>query len=123
MGELLANAAGNVALGMGTVFAILILISLVIYGFKIIPIIQEKFSNRKTAVAPVAVKEAPAPAPAVPAPAVSAPVVTPAGDEVPVAVIAAAIAAYEADRMPVGPVAQREYAGEDFFVRSIKRRH
>ena len=118
MGELLANAAGNVALGMGTVFAVLILISLVIYGFKIIPIIQEKFSNRKAAVAPAAVKEAPAPAPAV-----SAPVVTPAGDEVPVAVIAAAIAAYEADRMPVGPVAQREYAGEDFFVRSIKRRH
>ena len=39
----LANALQNTVLGMGTVFVMLIAIALIIYCFKIIPVIQKKF--------------------------------------------------------------------------------
>lgn len=47
MNELMAKAGLNTLLGMGTVFTVLILISLIISCFKFIPKIQEAFSNRK----------------------------------------------------------------------------
>lgn len=68
-GEILAKAGMNTILGMGTVFMVLIFISLVIYCFNFIPNIQKKFSRKKKAeeapaAAPTPVKPAPAPAPA-----------------------------------------------------------
>lgn len=111
MGELMTNAALNTLLGMGTVFIVLILISLVISAFRCIPSIQAKFSGKKKAeeTAP-AKKAAPAPAPA-PAPAAVPAVqaVRPDDGEL-VAVIAAAIAASEGA------------SPEGFVVRSIRRR-
>lgn len=104
LGEKMQKAAMNTLMGLGTVFGILILISLIIYGFKIIPYLQEKAKA----------KNAPAPEPA-PAPAVSAPVVPaeePQQDDTElIAVIAAAIAASEGT-----------LAADGFVVRSIKRR-
>ncbi len=101
-GQLMAKAALNTLLGMGTVFVVLILISLIISVFSFIPKMQEKLAK----------KEAPAQAPA-PAPAV-APTVEEAKEELAddtelVAVIAAAIAAYEGT------------SAEGFQVRSIRR--
>lgn len=100
-GQLMTRAALNTLLGMGTVFVVLILISLIISAFGMIPKIQASFAPKKAEIAPV-----PAPAPAAP--------VVEEKDELSddmelVAVIAAAIAAYE------------ETSVEGFQVRSIKR--
>lgn len=46
MGELMGKAALNTLLGMGTVFLVLILISLIIYCFSLIPKIQSKLSKK-----------------------------------------------------------------------------
>ena len=92
----LANALQNTVLGMGTVFVMLIAIALIIYCFKIIPVIQKKFAE-PTAEAPKTV------------PVVAAPVQETDDLEL-VAVIAAAIAASE--NVPV----------DSFRVRTIKRR-
>ena len=102
MGELMLNAALNTLMGMGTVFIILILISLLIGCFKFIPQIQEKFSKKN---------KQPAAAPA--APVVAAPVEEEeeTSDEELIAVIAAAIAASEGSTSTDG-----------FVVRSIRRR-
>ena len=102
-GELMAKAALNTLLGMGTVFIVLILISLIISVFSFIPKMQEKLTK----------KEAPAQTPA-PAPVAAAPVVEEAEEELAddtelVAVIAAAIATYEGTSV------------EGFQVRSIRR--
>lgn len=101
-GELMGKAALNTLLGMGTVFVVLILISIIISGFAFIPKLQEKLTKKE------------APQPAAPAPVVAAPVVEeaeeePADDTELVAVIAAAIAAYEGTSV------------EGFRVRSIRR--
>jgi len=100
------KAGLNTILGMGTVFVILIFISILISLFKYIPALEEKFKNKGKAES---TQEA-APAPA----AVAAPVVEEASnDDELAAVISAAIAAYEAE------------AGgstDGFVVRSIKRR-
>ena len=97
------NAALNTLMGMGTVFIILILISLLIGCFKFIPQIQEKFSkkNKQPAAVPAA------------APVVAAPVEEEeeTSDEELIAVIAAAIAASEGSTSTDG-----------FVVRSIRRR-
>lgn len=100
MGELMGKAALNTLIGMGTVFVVLILISLIISCFSFIPKLQEKFSK----------KAAPASA-ATPAPAAPAVVEEEelADDTELVAVIAAAIAAYEGT------------STDGFQVRSIKR--
>lgn len=97
-GEILAKAGMNTLIGMGTVFAVLILISLIISCFTLI----SKFENRQK-------KEEPAPA--------AAPVVQQiaakeelADDTELVAVIAAAIAAYEGAASTDG-----------FVVRSIRK--
>ena len=106
IGEIMEKAGLNTILGMGTVFVILIFISILISLFKYIPALEEKFKNKGKAES---TQEA-APAPA----AVAAPVVEEASnDDELAAVISAAIAAYEAE------------AGgstDGFVVRSIKRR-
>ncbi len=97
LGEKMTNAALNTLMGMGIVFAVLILISLIIYGFKIFSYLEKK----KTTPAPAA-----APAPVV---APAAPVA--AQDDLELAaVIAAAIAASTGT------------STSDFVVRSIRRR-
>ena len=98
LGEKMTNAALNTLMGMGIVFIVLILISLIIYCFKIF----SYFENKKTTPAPAA-----APAP-VAAPA--APVAAAQDDLELAAVIAAAIAASTGT------------STSDFVVRSIKRR-
>lgn len=47
LGEKMAKAGMNTLMGMGTVFAVLILISLIIYAFNLIPYIQKKFEKRR----------------------------------------------------------------------------
>ncbi len=95
LAETMVKAAMNTAMGMGTVFVMLIIISLIIYAFGLIGRLQNK-------------KEAPAPA-AAPAP-VAAPVAAQTDDYELVAVIAAAVAAASGT------------STDDFVVRSIKRR-
>lgn len=96
-GQLMGTAALNTLMGMGTVFAVLILISLIISCFGFIPKMQEKFSKKEKQVEivkPVVEVEAEEEL---------------ADDSELVAVIAAAIAAYEGT------------STEGFQVRSIKR--
>lgn len=101
LGEKMTNAALNTLMGMGVVFAVLILISLIIYGFKIFPYLEAKKKANAAVALPAA---APAPAPA------AAPVVQAQDDLELTAVIAAAIAASTGT------------STSDFVVRSIKRR-
>lgn len=104
MGDLMAKAALNTLIGMGTVFIVLILISGIISLFQFIPKIQESFSKKKNsskadgadnAVAQITVQEDSADA---------------ADDLELVAVIAAAIAASEGAASTDG-----------FVVRSIRK--
>lgn len=101
-GELMEKAALNTLIGMGTVFAVLILISLIIACFGLIPKIQAAFAKqeevKETPAAPAVVQTAPEP-------------VEESDDTELVAVIAAAIAAYEGSTNTEG-----------FVVRSIRRR-
>lgn len=106
MGEILYKAVMNTIIGMGTVFLVLIFISLVIYCFKFIPAIQKKFSRKKKSestepVAPVASEPMPA--------AVQEPEEELADDTELVAAITAAICAYEGT------------SADGFVVRSIRR--
>ena len=103
MTDVLTNALGNAVVGISTVFAVLVLISLIIYCFNIIPYIEAKFKG---------VEEEPKAAPAKPTPAPKAPL-PPVEPDVPVAAIMAAIYAYEES--------VNGYTG-GFYVRSIKRR-
>lgn len=48
LGEKMTKAALNTLMGMGTVFVVLILISLIIYCFRFISVIQNKASGHKT---------------------------------------------------------------------------
>lgn len=109
MSEILGKAGMNTLLGMGTVFCVLIIISIIISLLKFIPKLQAAFSK----------KEAPQPA-QIPAPVQVAPAAAEseaAAEEEDVsddcelaAVIAAAIAASE------------EIPADGFVVRSIRRR-
>ena len=103
MGKTLQRAGLNTLMGIGTVFVMLILLSLLISLFRFIPELEKKFKNKKTAEP----AKAPAPAPV--------PVAEPAAEEASddaelVAVISAAIAAAEGT------------SADGFVVRSIKRR-
>ena len=100
LGETMQKAAMNTAMGMGTVFVMLIVISLIISCFTFINKAQKKSEDKKAAAAP-----APVAAPAAPV----AEVVQTDDLEL-VAVIAAAIAAATGT------------STDDFVVRSIKRR-
>ncbi|MCM1044663.1 MAG: OadG family protein [Candidatus Gastranaerophilales bacterium] len=102
MGELMGKAVLNTVIGMGTVFVVLILISLIISCFKIIPSIQAKFEAKKQ-------KDQPAPA-ASEAPQAVEEIVEESDDLELVAVIAAAVAASEG-------VA----SADGFVVRSIRK--
>ena len=105
LGQRLQVAGANTIIGIATVFAVLILLSLIIYCFKFV----------NMAVAPPAKKEKAPAAPKAQAPAKAAPVAAkapaqdPMNDPALIAVIAAAIAA--AEDKPV----------HGFVVRSIKR--
>lgn len=101
-GEKMEKAALNTLLGMGTVFCVLILISLIIGLFGFIPKLQDKLSKKPAAA------EAPKPAAAVAAPAAAEEELS--DDLELVAVISAAIAAYEGTS-----------SADGFVVRSIKR--
>ncbi len=103
IGEILEKAGLNTILGMGTVFAVLIFISIIIYLMKFIPVLMDSFSGKKKE--PKEEQPAPAAPAAVPAPAASA-----SNDSELAAVIAAAIAASEGTTT------------DGFVVRSIKRR-
>jgi|GEM_PF-19561 len=97
MGELMGDAAGNLVVGMGTVFAVLIFIAWIISLFKYIGLFEKKMKESKERNAQAA---APAPTAAPKAAAPAAPAAAPApvaSDDTIQAVIAAAIAAYEAD--------------------------
>ncbi|MFI3213666.1 MAG: OadG family protein [Eubacteriales bacterium] len=101
-GEQMQKAGLNTLMGMGTVFTVLILISIVIAGFGYIPKVLETFSKKE-------VKETSA------APVASAPVVEAVEEDLAddlelVAVIAAAIAASEGAA-----------SAEGYQVRSIRR--
>lgn len=102
MSELMTKAALNTLLGMGTVFAVLILISILISSFNLIPKIQETFRKKpaQTESAQVPVQAAPVAAPK-----------EETDDTELIAVIAAAIAASE------GAV-----SADGYVVRSIIRR-
>ena len=100
-GELMEKAGLNTLIGMGTVFTVLILISLIIALFGLIPKIQAAFSKKETEEPKPAVTQAPAIVEAV----------AEDDDTELVAVIAAAIAAYEGSTNTDG-----------FVVRSIRRR-
>lgn len=105
------EALVNTALGMGTVFLVLILISFIIYLMKFIPELLDSSSGKKEA-AP-APKPAPRPVP-VPKPAPAAPSQT--DDTQLVAVITAAIsAAMEQEGTPV--------PADGLVIRSIKKRY
>ena len=103
MGQLMTRAALNTLMGMGTVFAVLILICLIISAFGLIPKIQASFSKKK---------EKPVVAPSASATPAAAKTEEPedlTDDLELVAVIAAAIAAYEGT------------SADGFRVRSIRR--
>lgn len=108
-GELMTNAALNTLLGMGTVFAVLILIAWIISLFKNINKLQKSSADRKKKES----APAPAAAPAAPVPETAEEPLEDDGELV--AVIAAAVAAYESE---TGHTAE---PGE-FVVRSIRRR-
>lgn len=103
-GENMSRAAMNTLMGMGTVFLVLIFISLIISCFKYINAFENKMKADKAASAP-----APAPAPA-PVPAPAAAVEEELADDLElVAVITAAIAA------------ATNSSADGLVVRSIKR--
>ena len=102
LGEKMSKAAMNTLMGMGTVFVVLILISLIIYCFRFISVVQDKIANRDKKEETVAA-------------AVAVPVVQPREQHLTddlelVAVIAAAIDASTGT------------STDSFVVRSIRRR-
>lgn len=107
-GEILEKAGLNTVLGMGTVFAVLILIAFIISLFKFIPAIQAAFSKKPAQEQKEESKEA-APLAAA-APVIEAEDVD---DGELIAVISAAIAAAQAEA---------QVGTDGFFVRSIRRR-
>lgn len=107
LGQSMANAGINTLVGMGTVFVMLIIIAYIISLFKYIPKVMDKFQRKPKEIEsseplPVPVKPIPAPAPVVEEDL--------SDDEELVAVISAAIAAYEG-----------ETGTDGFVVRSIRR--
>ena len=104
MGEVMAQAAGNLIVGMGMVFAVLIFIMLIISAFRFIP---QDLGKKKETAAPK--PETPALAPA------DAALAAPQAEDEIAAVIAAAVAAYEAEQ------GSGAACGNGLVVRSIRR--
>lgn len=115
--EQMKDAAGNLVVGMLTVFCVLVFISWIISLFKYIPVFEKKLKERKDAKtkakAPVVKEEAPVVKEEV---LVSDDI----SDDVIQAVIAAAIAAYESDNENDGFV-PGETLNNGLMVRSIRR--
>ena len=88
LAEQMEDAGANLAVGRGTVFVVLIFIAWVLSLFKYISVFEKKAKGQKA--------PAPAPKAAAPAPKAAAPAPAAKQDDVVQAVIAAAIAAYEA---------------------------
>ena len=108
-GELMTQAALNTLMGMGITFAVLGLLILIISLFKFIPVIQGRIEENRRKKAEAAIRSAaPAPAAAPAAPAAEEEEL--ADDMELVAVIAAAIAAYEG-----------QATADGFVVRSIRK--
>lgn len=102
MGEKMSAAGLNTIVSISIVFAVLILISLIIYAFNIFPYLEKKKKEQNMAAAEVN---------AAPSETVAAPVEEDVMDDIElIAVIAAAIAASEGT------------STSDFVVRSINRR-
>ena len=110
--EKLTNAALNTVLGMGTTFVVLIFISLVIWLMGTIVTNAQKKSEAPKAASKPAAPAAPAAAPAASAAAPA----DAADDQELIAVIAAAIAAYESEATGVN------VSPDTFVVRSLRRR-
>lgn len=109
-GELMTQAGLNTLMGMGITFAVLGLLILIISLFKFIPVIQGRIEENRRKKAEAAIRSAaPAPAPAPAAPAAEEEEEL-ADDMELVAVIAAAIAAYEG-----------QATADGFVVRSIRK--
>ena len=108
MGELMTNAALNTVIGMGTVFVVLILISFIISCFNIIPKLQKRAAEKKAAQAAGQEKESSVAESTVDTAVTEE--ISEDDDQELVAVIAAAIAAFE------GSVST-----DGFVVRSIRR--
>ena len=107
VGENMAKAGMNTLLGMGTVFSVLIFISLIIYCFNFIPAIQKKFSKKKEDEKAAAPAPAAAPAKEAAQPAAVEEETVDEGELV--AAITAAICAYTGS------------SSDGFVVRSIRR--
>lgn len=105
VGELMMQAAGNLVVGMGTVFVVLIVIMLCISAFKFIP--QDLGQKKAKEAAPVPI------APAAPA---AVPAAEASQDEI-AAVIAAAIAAYQEETGSIGGTP----CANGITIRSIRR--
>lgn len=102
-GEMMEGATLNTILGMGTVFVVLVLISLIISSFGLISKLEAKMKKKNETVAPVSAAPAPVQ------------VVAEETDDLElIAVISAAIAAYEE---------ANGGSGDGYVVRSIKRRY
>lgn len=107
-GELMTNAALNTLLGMGTVFAVLIFICFIISLFKLIGVVEKKMKEKNTP------KESAAATAADKAVAQIIENEEMADDYEIIAVISAAIAAYEESQ---------GNSGDGYVVRSIKKRY
>lgn len=107
----------NTALGMGTVFIVLILISFIIYLLKFIPSLLDGSSKKQETPAPKAApRPVPVPVPKAPSTPAAKPVQQKTDDTQLVAVITAAIvAAMEQEGTPV--------AADGLVIRSIKKRY
>lgn len=121
--EQMQKAGLNTLLGMGTVFSVLILISIIISLFKFIPSIQAAFSRKP---APAAPAPAAAPTPAASAPsanAAAAPAYKPGDVDDPalIAVISAAVAAYEGAAPGSVCYNPNVDTGDAYVVRTIRR--
>lgn len=102
-GEKMSKAALNTVMGMGTVFVMLIIISMIISGFRVIPVLEKKAAQRKAAR--TGVREEP-----LTEEELFGELLEQKDDLELVAVIAAAIAAATGQ------------SADDFVVRSIRRR-
>lgn len=106
----------NTALGMGTVFIVLVLISFIIYLLKFIPDLLNGSSKKNETQMPKAAAPVPKTTPVQTSPAKPVSVPKPADDTQLVAVITAAVmAAMEQEGTPV--------AADGLVIRSIKKRY
>ena len=108
LGEILQKAGLNTLLGMGVVFTVLILISLLIYCLRFIPIFFEKMAGKKEEEKPAPAEKKNVPA----APAAVSPAAAVKSEEADLALIAVITAAI---------AAQADVPADGIVIRSIRR--